>query len=58
MNNLPAHDLIYELFGSIFSPQFTHLTLQLDVFTPTALSPTSTEKIAAACQCHPVGVKT
>lgn len=56
MNNLPDPDLIYDLFGGIFKPQFVRLALQLDVFTPLA-EPSTTEQVAKACDCDTTGMK-
>ncbi|NUQ86398.1 MAG: class I SAM-dependent methyltransferase, partial [Anaerolineales bacterium] len=57
MNNLPNPDLIYDLFGGIFKPQFIRIALQLDVFTPLAESPSTAEQIAQACGCDSTGMK-
>jgi len=58
MNNLPDPDLIYDLFGSIFKPQFVRLALQLGVFTPLAERPSTAEQVAQACNCDATGMKT
>ncbi|MCC6297919.1 MAG: class I SAM-dependent methyltransferase [Anaerolineales bacterium] len=57
MNNLPNPDLIYDLFGGIFKPQFIRIALQLDVFTPLAENPSTAEQIAQACNCDSTGIK-
>jgi hypothetical protein len=57
MNNLPNPDLIYDLFGGIFKPQFIRIALQLDVFTPLAENPSTAEQIAQACGCDTTGMK-
>jgi ubiquinone/menaquinone biosynthesis C-methylase UbiE len=57
MNNLPNPNLIYDLFGGIFKPQFIRIALQLDVFTPLAESPSTAEQIAQACGCDTTGMK-
>ncbi|MCC6297913.1 MAG: hypothetical protein IT314_01355 [Anaerolineales bacterium] len=36
-------NLIYDLFGGIFKPQFVRIALQLDVFTPFAQNPSKAE---------------
>lgn len=57
MNNLPNPDLIYDLFGGIFKPQFLRIALQLDVFTPLAQNSLTVEQIAQACGCDATGMK-
>lgn len=57
MTALPNPDLIYDLFGGIFKPQFIRLALLLGVFTPLAAGPTTAERVASACGCDPVGIK-
>ncbi len=57
MTALPNPDLIYDLFGGIFKPQFIRTALQLDVFTPLAQSPFTAEQIAQACGCDTTGIK-
>lgn len=57
MTNLPNPDLIYDLFGGIFKPQFIRIALQLDVFTPLAEHPSTAEQIAQACGCDSTGIK-
>lgn len=58
MGKLPDPDLIYDLFGGIFKPQFVRLALQLDVFTPLAERPSTAEQVAQACGCDSTGMKT
>lgn len=57
MNKLPDPDLIYDLFGGTFKPQFVRLALQLDVFTPLAERPSTAEQVAQACGCDPTGMR-
>jgi len=57
MTALPNPDLIYDLFGGIFKPQFIRIALQLDVFTPLAENPSTAEQIAQACGCDTTGMK-
>lgn len=56
MNDLPNPDLIYDLFGGIFKPQFIRIALLLDVFTPLA-RPSTAEQIAQACRADSTGIK-
>lgn len=56
MDNLPNPELIYDLFGGIFKPQFIRIALLLDVFTPFA-RPSTAEQIAQACHCDAAGIK-
>lgn len=58
MNNLPNPDLIYDLFGGIFKPQFIRIAILLDVFTPLVANPSTAEKVAEACHSGPAGIKT
>lgn len=57
MDATPNPDLVYDLFGGIFKPQFIRLALVLDVFAPLAQNPSTAEQIAKACQCDAVGIK-
>ncbi|MBV6391977.1 MAG: L-tyrosine C(3)-methyltransferase [Anaerolineales bacterium] len=57
MTALPNPDLIYDLFGGIFKPQFIRIALQFDVFTPLAENPSTAEQIAQACGCDTTGMK-
>ncbi len=57
MTNLPNPDLIYDLFGGVFKPQFIRIALQLDVFTPLAENPSTAEQVAQACDCDSTGMK-
>jgi SAM-dependent methyltransferase len=54
----PNPDLIYDLFGGVFKPQFVRIALLLDVFTPLASGPATADDVAAACACDATGVKT
>jgi len=57
MNDLPNPDLIYDLFGGIFKPQFIRIALLLDVFTPLA-RPSTAEQVAQACRADSTGIQT
>lgn len=57
MNNTPNPDLVYDLFGGIFKPQFIRIALLLDVFSPLAQNPSSAEKIAQACHSDSTGIR-
>jgi ubiquinone/menaquinone biosynthesis C-methylase UbiE len=57
MTNLPNPDLIYDLFGGVFKPQFIRIALQLDVFTPLAENLATAEQVAQACGCNTTGMK-
>jgi SAM-dependent methyltransferase len=50
-------DLVYDLFGGIFKPNFIRLALELDVFTPLAAGPTNAKQVAAFCHCDTFGIK-
>ena len=56
MDDLPNPDLIYDLFGGIFKPQFIRIAILLDVFTPLA-RPSTAEQIAQACHADSTGIK-
>ena len=56
MDDLPNPDLIYDLFGGIFKPQFIRIAILLDVFTPLA-HPSTAEQIAQACHADSTGIK-
>lgn len=58
MNALPNPDLIYDLFGGIFKPQFIRIALLLDVFTPLAERPSTAQQIAQACHADSTGIQT
>ena len=58
MDNLPNPDLIYDLFGGIFKPQFIRIALLLDVFTPLAERPSTAGQIAQACRADSTGIQT
>ena len=49
MDTAPNPDLIYDLFGGIFKPQFIRIALLLDVFTPLT-RPSTAEQVAQACR--------
>ena len=55
-NTSPNPDLIYDLFGGIFKPQFIRIALLLDVFTPLA-HPSTAGQVAQACHCDAAGMK-
>jgi ubiquinone/menaquinone biosynthesis C-methylase UbiE len=57
MNATPDPDLIYDLFGGVFKPQFIRIALLLDVFTPLASGPATAEQVAGACQSDAAGIK-
>lgn len=57
MNLAPNPDLIYDLFGGIFKPQFIRIAILLDVFTPLAENPSTAEQLAQACHCDSTGMK-
>lgn len=57
MNDQPDPDLIYDLFGGIFKPQFMRLALLLDVFTPLAAGAATAAEVAQACRGHPAGMQ-
>ena len=58
MDTAPNPDLIYDLFGGIFKPQFIRIALLLDVFTPLAERPSTAQQIAQACRADSTGIQT
>ena len=58
MDTAPNPDLIYDLFGGIFKPQFIRIALLLDVFTPLAERPSTAGQIAQACRADSTGIQT
>ncbi|MFZ5821517.1 MAG: methyltransferase family protein [Chloroflexota bacterium] len=57
MNDLPNPDLIYDLFGGIFKPQFIRIAILLDVFTPLTENPATAEQVAQACHSDSTGIR-
>ena len=57
MDTAPNPDLIYDLFGGIFKPQFIRIALLLDVFTPLT-RPSTAEQVAQACRADSTGIQT
>jgi hypothetical protein len=57
LDSVPNPNLIYDLFGGIFKPQFIRIALLLDVFTPLAKGASKVEQVAGTCHSDAAGVK-
>lgn len=57
MESAPNPNLIYDLFGGIFKPQFIRIAILLDVFTPLASNPATAHQVAGDCHCGTAGIQ-